>query len=105
MTYREVLTFKVIFDILGLISTIFITRLPWWLNDKESACNEGDLCSIPGLGRPQRREWQPIPVFLPREFHGQKSLANYSPWSHKQLDMTNTQIHYSFLFVALILCS
>ena len=26
------------------------------------------------------REWQPPPVFLPGKFHGQKSLAGYSPW-------------------------
>ena len=29
---------------------------------------------------PGRRRYQPIPVFLPREFHGQKSLEGYSPW-------------------------
>ena len=34
---------------------------------KESACNAGDLGSIPGLGRPWRRVWLPTPVFLPRE--------------------------------------
>jgi len=28
---------------------------------------------------PWRREWLPIPVFLPGEFHGQRSLAGYSP--------------------------
>ena len=27
-----------------------------------------------------RREWLPTPVFLPGEFHGQKSLAGYYPW-------------------------
>ena len=27
-----------------------------------------------------RRQWQPIPVVLPRKFHGQRSLAGYSPW-------------------------
>ena len=27
-----------------------------------------------------RRKWQPIPVFLPGEFHGQRSLVGYSPW-------------------------
>ena len=27
-------------------------------------------------------------VFLPREFHGQRSLADYSPWSHKESDTT-----------------
>ena len=28
---------------------------------------------------PQRREWQPPPVFLPEEFHGQRSLLGYGP--------------------------
>ena len=35
-----------------------------------------------------RREWQPAPVFLPGEFHGQRSLVGYSPWCHKESDMT-----------------
>ena len=35
-----------------------------------------------------RREWQPTPVFLPEKFHGQRSLAGYSPWGYKELDMT-----------------
>ena len=40
----------------------------------------GDLGLIPGSGRfPWRREWLPSPVFLPGEFHGQRSLAGYSP--------------------------
>ena len=29
---------------------------------------------------PWRRKWKPTPVFLPGEFHGQRSLACYSPW-------------------------
>ena len=35
------------------------------------------------------------PVFLPGEFHGQRSLVGYSPWGNKQLDMTEqpTQLH------------
>ena len=46
-----------------------------FLEGKEAACNVGDLGSIPGLGRfPRRREWLPTPVFLPGEFHGQRSL-------------------------------
>ena len=32
---------------------------------------------------PWRREWQPIPVFLPGEFHGQKTLTGYSPLGHR----------------------
>ena len=35
-----------------------------------------------------RREHQPIPVFLPGEAHGQRSLVGYSPWGLKELDMT-----------------
>ena len=35
-----------------------------------------------------RREWLPTPVFLAREFHGQRSLEVYSPWGHKESDMT-----------------
>ena len=35
-----------------------------------------------------RREWIPTPVFLPRNFHGQRSLVSYSLWGHKELDMT-----------------
>ena len=51
---------------------------------KESACNAGDPGSIPGLGRfPWRRKWQPTPVFLPGESHGQRSLAGCSPGDHK----------------------
>ena len=30
------------------------------------------------------QEGKPTPIFLPREFHGQKSLAGYSPWSCKE---------------------
>ena len=37
---------------------------------------------------PWRREWQSTPVFLPGESHGQRRLAGYSPWSPKELDMT-----------------
>ena len=37
---------------------------------------------------PWRRKWQPTPVFLPGESHGQKSLAGYSPWGCKESDTT-----------------
>ena len=33
-------------------------------------------------------EWLSTPVFLPGEFHGQRSLAGCSPGGHKELDMT-----------------
>ena len=41
-----------------------------------------------GLKDPWRRKWQPTPVFFLGKSYGQKSLARYSPWGHKELDMT-----------------
>ena len=35
-----------------------------------------------------RRAWQPTPVFLLGESHGQRNLAGYSPWDRKESDMT-----------------
>ena len=35
-----------------------------------------------------RRKWQPTSEFLPREFRGQRSLADYSPWGRKESDTT-----------------
>ena len=35
-----------------------------------------------------RRKLQPTPVFLPGEFHGQRSLVGYSPWGYKEVDTT-----------------
>ena len=47
----------------------------------------------PWVGKiPWRRKWQPIPVFLPGESHGQRSLVGYSPQGRKESDMTE-QLH------------
>ena len=43
---------------------------------------------------PWSGKWQPISVFLPGKFHGQRNLEGYSPWSHKESNTTellNTQ--------------
>ena len=47
---------------------------------------------------PWRRAWQSTPLFLPRESHGQRSLADYSPWGRKVLDMTESTQHSDELF-------
>ena len=49
-----------------------------------------DLGLIPSRVRkiPGKREWLPTPVFLPGEPHGQRSLEGYSPWDHRESDMT-----------------
>ena len=59
---------------------------------RESAC-QGRKCRRlgfhPWVGmRPWRRKWLPTPEFLSRESHGQRSLASYSPWGHKESDMS-----------------
>ena len=57
-----------------------------------NAENIRDTGSIPGLGR-SPGAWQPTPVFLPGESHGQRSLAGYCPWGHKELDMNEATKH------------
>ena len=48
----------------------------------------------PWVGKiPWRRPWQPIPVFVPGESHGQKSLVDYSPLGLKELNMTERLTH------------
>ena len=37
---------------------------------------------------PWKRKWQPTPVFLPGESHGQRSLVGYNSWGLKELDTT-----------------
>ena len=60
---------------------------------KTSACNAGDLGSIPGSGRfPCRRKCQTTTVLLPGKFHEWRSLVGYSPRDRKESDMTE-QFH------------
>ena len=40
----------------------------------------------PRVGKiPWRKTWQPTPVLLPGESHGQRKLAGYSPWGHRRV--------------------
>ena len=55
---------------------------------KVPAYSAGDLGLIPGLGRFSGEGNGPTPVLLPRKFHGQSSVAGYSPWGCKELDTT-----------------
>ena len=45
-------------------------------------------------------EMTTTPVFLPGKFHGQRSLAGYTPWSHKKSDMTE-QSHMNTYLVSI----
>ena len=51
----------------------------------------------PWVGKiPWRMKWQTTPVFLPGEFHRQRSLSGYSPRDHKESDMTAFIYRYIF---------
>ena len=49
-----------------------------------------------GTQRSWRRKWQPTPVFLPGESHGQRSLVGYSPRGRKESDTTEW-LHFTSL--------
>ena len=67
-------------------------RLPRRLSGEESAyegrrLRRGEF--NPWVGKISwRRKWQPTPVFLFGKSQGQKSLVGYSPWGHKESEMT-----------------
>ena len=62
----------------------------------ESACNVGESGLIPQSGRsPGGGNGNPTPVFLPGEFHGQRSFVSYSPGDHKELHTTKKLTHNS----------
>ena len=68
--------------------------IPSGSDGKESACNAKDSGLDPWVRKiPWRRAWQPTSALLPGESHGQKSLVDYSPWGHKESDMTEAAEH------------
>ena len=74
-----------------------VRGFPGGSDGKQSACNAGDPGLIPGSGRsPGEKEWTPTPVYLPGKSHGQRSLAGYSPWGHKESDMTEVTDTFTF---------
>ena len=70
------------------LDTSLFSDFPGGSDGKEPACNAKDLGLIPGLGRsPGEGNVNPF-QFLPGEFHGQRSLAGYSLWGHKEFNTT-----------------
>ena len=74
---------------LGPIVSPFLASVlgfPGGSDGKESACNVGDLGSIPGLGGyPGEGHGKPLQYSCLRNSHGQRSLVGFSPWGHKEL--------------------
>ena len=60
-----------------------------WLSGKESTCKHRRHEFSLWVGKTVwRRKWQPTPVFLSGKSLRQRSLAGYSPWGRKELDVT-----------------
>ena len=88
------------------------SNFPGGSDCKEPVCKVWDMgfLTIPGsktgyqitpgsFGKiPQRREWQPTPVFLPGEFYGEKILVGYRPWGCKEWNMTEHTNTFNFTF-------
>ena len=66
-------------------------KLVWWSRVHLQCRRPRFNCWVRKI--PWRRKWQPTPVFLLGKFHGWRSLVNYSPWDHKESDITE-QIHW-----------
>ena len=65
------------------------SRFSWWLRWLRICLR----CRRPGFNPwvrkiPWRRKWQPTPLFLPGKTYGWRSLAGYSPWGRKELEVT-----------------
>ena len=81
-----------------------ILGLPWWFRWWRICLQCGRPEFDPWVGKiPWRRAGQLTPVFLSGESHGQRSLAGYSPWGHKELDTTEwlstAQHSYKVIFI------
>ena len=67
---------------MGFLIGSVVKNLPATIGDA------GDTGSIPGQEITWRRKRQPTPVILLGKSRGQRSLVGYSPWGHKESDMT-----------------
>ena len=76
----------------GLPFHLWIVPLERLPSGKESTCQcrrHTRYGFNPWVGKiPGNRKWQPVPVFLPGKFHGQRNIVGYSPWGRNELDTT-----------------
>ena len=87
LNWLAVFTRRPCLEYLGLLNLFH--GLPRWLSGNESACQCRRREFDPWVRNiPQRRKWQPTPVFLLGKPHRQRNLEGYSPWGHKKSDTT-----------------
>ena len=71
------------------LPTPVVLGFPGGTDGKESACNVGDLSSIPRLGRsPGGGHGNPLQYYSLENPHGQRSLVGYTPWGCKESGRT-----------------
>ena len=92
-------------EIWGLVMGLScaLQGLPRQLGGKESTRQFRRRGFDPWVGEiPWRRKWQPTPALLLEKFKGQRSLAGYSPWCHKESDWTeqlSMHVHWRFFVI------
>ena len=96
--YRKQIYWKAVWNVLRYQ---IVQSLSWYflvnigLADQKmwfSLCLALSDNSALGWEAPLEKEQQPTPIFLPGKFHGRWSLVGYSPWGHKELNMTEQLI-------------
>ena len=90
-----------------IIKIIVYLGFPGGSDDKESACKFRRHGFVPWVGKiPWDRKWQPTPVFLPGEFHEQRSLVGYSSGGHKfGRDWVTSIFTFIVYFISCQLCA
>ena len=78
--YTHMLLLK---DIIGCFRAFLVAQMVKNL----SAMQETQVQSL-GWEDPLEEEMETTLVFLPWKSHGRRSLVGYSPWGHKESDMT-----------------
>ena len=97
--------FRALSDEIPKPSDILWASLVAHSDGKETACNAGDLGSnlgsVKSLGE---GNGNPLQYFLPGDAHRQNSLVGYSPWDHKELDMTEAtdSVPYSVVYISVM---
>ena len=77
--------------------SIHISGLPRWHNGKKPTCQCRRPRFVPWVGNiPWRRKWHSTPVDLPGKFHGQRSLAGYTPCGHEESHNLVTRQQHSY---------
>ena len=80
---------EAIWEVLTLLPTVPASQVAQWQRIRLPVQELQETWFSPWVRKiPWRRKWQPTPVFLPGQFHGQRSLVGYCPWDHKESDRT-----------------